>query len=194
MSIREVQFYRPQNEVCEGYVFTGVCLSTGGGSRSLSRTETPRTVTSGRYASYWNAFLFYFRTWHFLVERTLFICASTPPTSRAPTSVAVAAPTSGGAPGIVLVCPILRLNSCNERNHGNLCTLTFGLLVQVMLAWFLNWFTISSIKLFYNFSLGAGVTRALCVGSLGLRFWFFYGNLPWVSKQGWFPSLLCIDT
>ena len=56
------------NEICEGYVFTGVCLSTGG---SL-RTETPldrdpltgqrsppgqRTVTSGRYASYWNAFL-----------------------------------------------------------------------------------------------------------------------------------------
>ena len=23
-------FYRPTNEVCEGYVFTGVCLSTGG--------------------------------------------------------------------------------------------------------------------------------------------------------------------
>ena len=27
----------PANEVCEGYVFTGVCLSIGGGSRSLSR-------------------------------------------------------------------------------------------------------------------------------------------------------------
>ena len=29
-------FLPPANEVCEGYVFTGVCLSTGG-SRSLSR-------------------------------------------------------------------------------------------------------------------------------------------------------------
>ena len=98
----------PANEVCEGYVFTGVCLFTGGSqylssggvcargflSRgSLSRgvsvqgvsvqgegslclggrvsiqgglcpgrtqwTETaPRTEKSGRYASYWNAFLF----------------------------------------------------------------------------------------------------------------------------------------
>ena len=33
----------------------GVALSRGG-----SVTETPRTVTSGRYASYWNAFLFNF--------------------------------------------------------------------------------------------------------------------------------------
>ena len=24
----------PANEVCEGYVFTGVCLSTGGGGRA----------------------------------------------------------------------------------------------------------------------------------------------------------------
>ena len=30
-------FLPPANEVCEGYVFTGVCLSTGGGSRSLIR-------------------------------------------------------------------------------------------------------------------------------------------------------------
>ena len=60
----------PANEVCEGYVFTGVCLSTGG----VSLTETPldrdpsrqrpslaghRTVTSGRYASYWNIFSFW---------------------------------------------------------------------------------------------------------------------------------------
>ena len=62
----------PANEVCEGYVFTGVCLSTGGGSpsggglcpgeevsvRETPQTETPRTVMSRRYASYWNAFLF----------------------------------------------------------------------------------------------------------------------------------------
>ena len=63
----------PTNEVCEGYVFTGVSLSTGwglypgGGSLtggSLSRggfllgRPPPRTVTCGRYASYWNAFLF----------------------------------------------------------------------------------------------------------------------------------------
>ena len=97
----------PANKVCEGYVFTGVCLSSGGGgSRSLSRgspsrgspsggslsgvsvqgglcqgvsvqgglcsgvslsRETPRTVTGGRYASYWNAFLF-----------TLFCCSICP--------------------------------------------------------------------------------------------------------------------
>ena len=99
----------PANEGCEGYVFTGVCLSTRGGSWSLSRVVSigggvlcpgvlcwagglcpegsllgagvcvqgvlclrgvcvqgvsvresphPHTVTSGQYASYWNAFLF----------------------------------------------------------------------------------------------------------------------------------------
>ena len=71
----------PANEVCEGYVFTGVCLYTGGISvwrifvqvvsvwggvsvqvgGSLSKgvlcQGDPRTVTSGWYASYWNAFL-----------------------------------------------------------------------------------------------------------------------------------------
>ena len=61
----------PASEVCEGNVFTGVCLSTGGGSLSrgglypggsLDRDETPgqrpqRTLTSGRYASYWNVCL-----------------------------------------------------------------------------------------------------------------------------------------
>ena len=35
----------PANEVCEGYVFTGVCLSTGDGSLSTGeasvQTETP---------------------------------------------------------------------------------------------------------------------------------------------------------
>ena len=79
--------YRPQRS-CEGYVFTGVCLSTGGGSASVHagippprdhappgpdppgtrppRTRPPRDQTPprercyccGRYASYWNAFLF----------------------------------------------------------------------------------------------------------------------------------------
>ena len=72
--------------VCEGYVFTGVCLSTGDGGLSLcpggslsggflsgrpswterhtpdrekpSGQRPPCTVMGGRYASYWNAFLF----------------------------------------------------------------------------------------------------------------------------------------
>ena len=50
-----VTYLAPANEVCEGYVFTGVCLSTGGGL-----TDTPplgRRSTSQRYASYWNAIL-----------------------------------------------------------------------------------------------------------------------------------------
>ena len=62
----------PANEVCEGYVFTGVCLSTGGGVRGRghvwqggvrggghachSRYYGIRSM-SGRYASNWNAFL-----------------------------------------------------------------------------------------------------------------------------------------
>ena len=41
-------YYRPQ--VCEGYVFTGVCLSTGGSP--WQRPPPPGTVRSGRYASY----------------------------------------------------------------------------------------------------------------------------------------------
>ena len=69
------------NEVCEGYVFTPVCLSTGGGAcvvvgargsrvcvvedmhgrgacplRQILR-DTVIGSMSGRYASYWNAFL-----------------------------------------------------------------------------------------------------------------------------------------
>ena len=73
----------PANEVCEGYVFTGVCLSTGRQylGRYMPGRYTPRQVTpgqvhplagtppaatvhagirstSGRYASYWIAFLF----------------------------------------------------------------------------------------------------------------------------------------
>ena len=96
--------YRPQRS-CEGYVFTGVCLSTGGGGclsacwditpprsrhppvadppppprsrhppeqtlpqeQTPPKADTPPEQTSppryghccGRYASYWNAFLFY---------------------------------------------------------------------------------------------------------------------------------------
>ena len=58
----------PANEVCEGYVFTGVCLSTGvciqRGGLHLGGWADPPPIgyygtrsTSGRYASYWNAFL-----------------------------------------------------------------------------------------------------------------------------------------
>ena len=73
----------PANEVCEGYVFTGVCPSTGGVSALLHAgihsppppreqtppgEDTPRSrhpcsacweirSTSGRHASYWNAYL-----------------------------------------------------------------------------------------------------------------------------------------
>ena len=57
------------NEVCEGYVFTGVCLSTGrgGGGRAwqggMHGTHPPGRYheirsMSGRYVSYWNTFLF----------------------------------------------------------------------------------------------------------------------------------------
>ena len=47
-----------------GNVFTRVCHSVheggslSGGTETHLQTETPRTVKSGRYASYWNAFLF----------------------------------------------------------------------------------------------------------------------------------------
>ena len=69
-------FLPPANDVCEGYVFTGVCLSTGGGCVLLHagiqppprpEAHTPHPpcpvhagirLTSGRYASHWNAFLF----------------------------------------------------------------------------------------------------------------------------------------
>ena len=72
-------FLPPANEVCEGYDFTGICLSTGGGVSvhrgvSLFRgylclgvsvqggvfvMETPHMVTCGWYTSYWNAFSFF---------------------------------------------------------------------------------------------------------------------------------------
>ena len=60
----------PANEVCEVYVFTGVCLSIrrGGGlsrgslfggslSRGVSSQRPLVTVMCRRYTSYWNAFL-----------------------------------------------------------------------------------------------------------------------------------------
>ena len=68
-------YYRPQRSY-EGYVFTGVCLSTGGrglpgpgrcllGGGSASQHALRQTPPPGRdghccgrYASYWNAFLF----------------------------------------------------------------------------------------------------------------------------------------
>ena len=37
----------PANEVCEGYVFTGVCLSTGGGDSTCA--GTPPRSAPGRY-------------------------------------------------------------------------------------------------------------------------------------------------
>ena len=57
--------YRPQTKLREGNIFTpvGHSVHRGGSlsgvylSRGVSVKEIPRTVTSGRYASYWNAFL-----------------------------------------------------------------------------------------------------------------------------------------
>ena len=70
-------FLPPTNEVCEGYVFTGVgqqgglCLGGGSLSRGVSVRETPRTVTCRWYASNWSAFLFYIS----LLIRTVFSIA-----------------------------------------------------------------------------------------------------------------------
>ena len=47
-------YLSPANEVCEGHIFTGVCPQ---GGVSVRETPPPCTVTCGRYASYWNAFL-----------------------------------------------------------------------------------------------------------------------------------------
>ena len=79
----------PANEVCEGYVFTGVCLSTGvmwslGGSLSreifiqgdLCPWGVYVTVMCGWYASYWNAFLcslwFFKFQFQVLIKRFIF--------------------------------------------------------------------------------------------------------------------------
>ena len=66
------QFLPPANEFCEGYVFTPVCQSfcplftvksppweqTSPGSRHLLHSACWEIrATSGRYASYWNAYL-----------------------------------------------------------------------------------------------------------------------------------------
>ena len=64
-----IEFLPPANEVCEGYVFTpvcqsfqsqgdmhgegGACVVKGGGMGGWRGSHC-----SGRYASYWNAFLF----------------------------------------------------------------------------------------------------------------------------------------
>ena len=93
MDTNSTPFLPPAKEVCEGYVFTGVCLSTVGGclphcmlgstlprSRHPARSThpsqehtPPRSIhppcsacwqiraTSGRYASYWNAYLLMYR-------------------------------------------------------------------------------------------------------------------------------------
>ena len=63
----------PANKVCEGYVFTGVCLFTGGGClphcmlgpeadtpppwADISPPHAVHAGRCGRYASYWNAYL-----------------------------------------------------------------------------------------------------------------------------------------
>ena len=58
------------NEVCEGYIFTRVCLSTGGcpgpgpgggvSQHALRQTPPADGYCCGRYASYWNVFLLEF--------------------------------------------------------------------------------------------------------------------------------------
>ena len=84
LSFHKVNFYRPQRSCGRGYVFTGVCHSVNGGgclpqcmlgyhtpppgSRHPPRADHPGSrlppeadsgihSMSGRYASYWNAFL-----------------------------------------------------------------------------------------------------------------------------------------
>ena len=59
------EWHHNLSEKTEGNVFTRVCHSVHeggglcpGGQRPISRQRPPRTVKSGRYASYWNAFLF----------------------------------------------------------------------------------------------------------------------------------------
>ena len=49
----------PRGSLSRGSLSRGASLSRGVSVRETSRTETPfRTVKSGQYASYWNAFLF----------------------------------------------------------------------------------------------------------------------------------------
>ena len=72
----------PANKVCEGYVFTGVCLSGGGGlspeglcrgGESLSGRQRPPP-----YASYWNAFWFSIRS-ILLAQTCVFVLTSGQP-------------------------------------------------------------------------------------------------------------------
>ena len=56
-TVAAIQFLPPANEVCEGYVFTGVCLSTGGsasgpgvcGRHPLADTPFWQTPPFGRH-------------------------------------------------------------------------------------------------------------------------------------------------
>ena len=76
----EIVCYRPQRS-CEGYVFTRVCHSVRGGVCLSAWWDTPQEQTPprdghccGRYASYWNAFLFQMK-WNKTVSKILvFIC------------------------------------------------------------------------------------------------------------------------
>ena len=46
--------------LCPGVLCLGVSVQGMGSLSGVSVRETPRMVTSGQYASYWNAFLFTF--------------------------------------------------------------------------------------------------------------------------------------
>ena len=61
LSSQIIRFLPPANEVCEGYVFTGVCHSVHGGGGGVRGFFDEIRSMSGRYASYWNAFLFRLR-------------------------------------------------------------------------------------------------------------------------------------
>ena len=55
-----IDFYSPQTKLREGNIFTPVWDSVRGGvclGGSVQVRETSRTVKSGQYAFYWNAFL-----------------------------------------------------------------------------------------------------------------------------------------
>ena len=48
LSLYNEPFLPPANEVCEGYVFTGVCLSTGGAKRGRGHAWRGACVAGGR--------------------------------------------------------------------------------------------------------------------------------------------------
>ena len=49
----------PEGSLSRGVSVWGVSVHGGSLSRGVSVRETPRTVKSGRYASYWNAYLLF---------------------------------------------------------------------------------------------------------------------------------------